>query len=322
MKKLAEIITPQDVETIFETIHAMVALVESDGTLVSWNSAFESCKKTLPSTASLNDLFSQKDKSVLHSKLTNKTPAHWAVEFPPAGADSSAFCNCFFFPAQDGRILFIAEQMEPDSSLQDLVKHLNRRMKTFQTESEFMKKLARNKQVELDAVIAQAKEVSQTDPLTFLFNRRAIIRELQDEVLRAERYNTPLSISLVDVDNFKTVNDTHGHPIGDEVLRQVAHQLREGIRHPDIVGRYGGEEFLILLPSSGINAATEQASRLCRQVRETVVHVKEHAVKITLSIGVAQLRPGKDTWETLLNRADNAMYEAKSNGRDRWVVAE
>ncbi|WKZ36864.1 MAG: GGDEF domain-containing protein [Anaerolineales bacterium] len=314
--------TTQDVETIFETIQAMVALVESDGTLVSWNSAFESWKGRLPSTASLNDLFSEKDKNVLQAKLTNKTAAHWAVQLPPDGAGHAVFYNCFLFPAQDGRTLFIAEQMETDITLQEIIQDLNGQVNIFHAKSESMRKLARSKQVELNAVIAQAKEVSQTDPLTFLLNRRAIIRELQDEVLRAERYNTPLSISLVDVDNFKAVNDTHGHPIGDQVLRQVAHQLREGVRTPDIVGRYGGEEFLILLPSSGITAAAEQASRLCKQAHKKVMHVKEHAVKITLSIGVAQFRPGKDTWETLLNRADHAMYKAKSSGRDRWVVAE
>jgi diguanylate cyclase (GGDEF)-like protein len=195
-------------------------------------------------------------------------------------------------------------------------------MKMFQVESESAKKIARNKQIEVEGIVTQANEVAQVDALTFLPNRRMIVRELQDEVLRAERYNTLLSISVADVDFFKRVNDTYGHIAGDEVLRQVAYQLRDHIRHPDLAGRYGGEEFLILLPNTASTEAAEQAARLCKYVRETNVSVNNHILNVTISIGVAQFRHGLDTWDTLLNRADNAMYEAKGNGRDRWVVAE
>jgi len=321
MKTLAEIIEIKDVETIFDTIHAMVALVESDGTLVSWNSAFDACNKKSPPAVNLNELFTSNDKSMLHGKLTNGLMNNWAVEFPLDGSGSSKYCECIFIPTENKRVLFVAERMESDVALQEMIERLNRRVKLFQIESEFSKKIARNKQIEIDAVLVQAHEVAHVDPLTFLANRRTIIRELQDEVLRAERYHSMLSVSVVDVDNFKAVNDTHGHPFGDEVLRQVAHQLREGVRHPDVVGRYGGEEFLIILPNSDSTAASEQAVRLCKQVREMVVTMKEHEVNVTLSVGIAQFRVGVDTWDTLLNRADNAMYEAKNNGRDRWSIA-
>ena len=321
MIKLAETIATQDVETIFETIHAMVALVESDGTLVSWNSAFDACNKTSPSAVNLNELFSQNDKSLLHGKLTNGMLNHWAVEFPLGSSGTSKYCDCIFIPIENGRVLFIAERMESDIALQEMIEQLKRRVKLFQVESEFTKKIARNKQIEMEAVLVQASEVAHVDPLTFLVNRRTIIRELQDEVLRAERYHSTLSVSVVDVDNFKAVNDTHGHPFGDEVLRQVAYQLRESVRHPDVVGRYGGEEFLIILPNSDSTAASEQAVRLCKRVREMVISAKEHEVNVTLSVGIAQFRVGVDTWDSLLNRADNAMYEAKHNGRDRWSIA-
>jgi diguanylate cyclase (GGDEF)-like protein len=270
----------------------------------------------------LNDLFSPNDKGLLHGKLSNGMVDHWAVEFPLDGMEPSKYCDCIFIPMDNGRVLFIAERMESDIALQEMIELLNKRVKLFQIESEFTKKIARNKQIEMDAVMVQASEVAHVDPLTFLVNRRTIIRELQDEVLRAGRYQSILSISVADVDNFKVVNDTYGHPIGDEVLRQVAHQLRDSVRHPDIVGRYGGEEFLIILPNSDSNAAAEQAARLCRQVRETVVQVKGHEVNITLSIGTAEFRFGVDTWDTLLSRADNAMYEAKNGGRDRWAMAK
>lgn len=115
------------------------------------------------------------------------------------------------------------------------------------------------KEIEIKAILAQAHEIANTDVLTFLPNRRKIIADLQEEVIRSNRYGTPLSISLLDLDYFKRINDTMGHTTGDEALRSVSARLREQIRHPDSIGRYGGEEFLIVLPSSEIKAAVEQA---------------------------------------------------------------
>ena len=140
--------------------------------------------------------------------------------------------------------------------------------------------------------------------------------------MRVKRYVAPFSISVVDVDNFKKVNDVYGHLVGDEVLKHVAYQLQDHIRNPDIVGRYGGEEFLILLPSTDAAEAAEQATRLCKFVRESKVSVNAHLLKVTISIGVAQYLPKVDTLDTLLNRADTAMHDAKSRGRDRWSVAK
>lgn len=322
MKKLAEIISVQDADRLLENIHAMVALVEANGALVAWNAAFEARKKSHAHLDNLKDLFAPQDESIL-GKLKRRGRQRWSVELPPADADAAELYDCLLIPTRDGRRLFVAERAEGSNrALMATIEQLSRRLKMFQHESNHTKKLARNKQIELEAVMAQAQEISQTDPLTFLLNRRTILREVQNEVLRSERYKTPLSISIVDVDNFKTVNDTYGHSVGDEVLRRVANRLREGIRHPDMIGRYGGEEFLILLPSSSLHAAAEQAARLCRQVRETGLHVKEHIIKITLSIGIAQLKIGEETWDALLNRADTAMYEAKKRGRNGWVVAE
>lgn len=321
MKSLAELISTEEIGIIFKNIHAMVALVESNGTLVSWNSAFETCQNTFSPAVKLEELFSLKDKPQILARLNKKILDHSILEFPLNGEEGVSFCDCQFIPVAGGRTLFIAERIELEFALQDMIERLNRRVKLFQIESEFTKKIARNKQIEMEAVMVQASEVAQVDPLTFLLNRRMIIRGLQDEVLRAERYQTKLSISVADVDHFKTVNDTYGHTVGDEVLRQVAYHLRDGIRHPDMAGRYGGEEFLILLPNSDEKAASEQADRLCKQVRETVVNVNSYNIKITISIGVAQFIHGVDTWDSLLNRADNAMYEAKRHGRDGWAIA-
>jgi len=178
------------------------------------------------------------------------------------------------------------------------------------------------KEIEIKAILAQAHEIANTDVLTFLPNRRKIIVDLQEEVIRSNRYGTHLSISLLDIDHFKDINDTYGHTTGDEALRSVASRLRDQIRNPDTIGRYGGEEFLIVLPSSTLKAAGEQAERLCQTIRTMQIDANDHSFTVTISIGVAQYRIGGENWEQFLHRADEALYQAKEKGRDRWVVAE
>jgi diguanylate cyclase (GGDEF)-like protein len=300
----------------------MVALVERDGALVSWNPAFDAYRGSNLLAANLQDCFPEKEKSKIDDKLKANQRDQFTLELGVDEEKKAIFSDCSLMPFADGRILFVAERFDTDTSLQEIVQHLSRQVKMFQVESESAKKIARNKQTEVEAILAQANELSNVDALTFLPNRRMIIRTLQDEVLRVARYAAPFSISVVDVDFFKRVNDTFGHLVGDEVLRHIAYQLRDHIRHPDIVGRYGGEEFLILLPNTEAAEATEQAARLCKSVREAQVPVNGHDLKITISIGVAQYLPGVDTWDTLLNRADSAMYEAKKKGRDCWAMLE
>jgi diguanylate cyclase (GGDEF)-like protein len=127
---------------------------------------------------------------------------------------------------------------------------------------------------------------------------------------------------MLDIDHFKKINDTYGHLVGDEVLRTLASELRDHIRYPDTIGRYGGEEFLIVLPHSTLHAASEQAERLCRLVQSLLINSGEQQLALTVSIGVAQYKIHKEDWEALLRRADAALYRAKNNGRDQWAVSE
>lgn len=212
--------------------------------------------------------------------------------------------------------------MPADDDLHQKYAKLLEDFRQLESELQKAKRSLEIKEIELRAVLAQAHEVSNTDVLTFLPNRRKIIVELQEEVIRSNRYGTPLAISLMDIDHFKTINDTHGHTTGDEVLRHLAARLREHIRHPDTIGRYGGEEFLIVLPNSEADAAAEQASRLCQHIRTMQVPSNGHPISITISVGVAQYRIGQENWEQFLNRADAALYQAKNNGRDQWSVYE
>ncbi|MBL8063624.1 MAG: GGDEF domain-containing protein [Anaerolineales bacterium] len=322
MQNLAEILTKKELESVFDRIQAIVAVVDIEGKLVSWNTAFEKGKSQFPNANNLLDFFNQRERDILKSRLAEGVQDQWMGELPFTENGAAVFYEFSLIPISNNQILFIAERITSDADAEAAVEKLRKQVKLFQVESEFSKKLARNKQIEMEAVLAQAQEVAHVDPLTFLPNRRTIVKDLQNEVLRAERYHSTLSISVLDLDNFKTINDTYGHPMGDEVLRQVAIQLRDSVRHPDVVGRYGGEEFLILLPNSDATAAAEQANRLCRQIRNKVVHAREQDIQVTISIGIAQFRVGEDSWHSLLKRADNAMYAAKNNGRDRWLIAE
>ena len=149
-----------------------------------------------------------------------------------------------------------------------------------------------------------------------------MIGDLQREVIFAERYGTPLAISMLDIDHFKNINDTYGHPVGDEVLRRLAAELRQHIRQPDTIGRYGGEEFLVILPHSTLKAAIEQAERLCRHIRTLLIRCNEEEISLTISIGIAQYKNHQEDWQVFLSRADAALYQAKNNGRDQWAVSE
>jgi diguanylate cyclase (GGDEF)-like protein len=200
------------------------------------------------------------------------------------------------------------------------IQRLTEELQKTRAELEEAKRQLKAKEIELQAVRVQADEVSHTDALTYLPNRRQVINTLQTEVHRAERYGTPLSISMIDIDHFKAINDTFGHTVGDQVLLQLATLLRESIREPDMVGRYGGEEFLVILPNTRLNDAAEQAARLCRLVRtaEFDVGTKTH---LTISIGAAEYRIGEEAWQKFLSRADMALYEAKNKGRDQWAIS-
>lgn len=321
MYSLADL-SKHELETLFDHIQAAIALVDRNGELISWNSSFDAGKQQFSHSNNLQDLFMSKDREAVHARLLEGAKEHWAGEFPISASDATVLCDFWLLPTANEHLIFIAERIESEADAQDVVEKLRKQVKLFQVESEVSKKIARNKQIEMEAVLAQADEVAHVDPLTFLPNRRTIVKDLQNEVLRAERYHSTFSISVLDLDNFKSINDTYGHPVGDEVLRQVALQLRDSVRHPDVVGRYGGEEFIILLPNSDQNAAAEQAARLCRQIRDKTIHAKEFDIHVSLSIGIAQFKLGEDSWHSLLKRADNAMFRAKNNGRDRWVVAE
>jgi diguanylate cyclase (GGDEF)-like protein len=159
----------------------------------------------------------------------------------------------------------------------------------------------------------ELERLSTTDGLTGLSNRRQLSQRLNAEATRVRRNKHPFSILMADVDHFKSYNDAHGHPAGDEVLKRVAQILRESIREVDCAARYGGEEFCVLLPETPADTAVQAAER----IRSRVAGEKFPGRSITLSIGIAEYPKNGEAVETALAAADAALYQAKRAGRDR-----
>jgi len=169
--------------------------------------------------------------------------------------------------------------------------------------------------------LAEVWTMATVDQLTGVLNRQAVLTELEKEIDRARRYAHQLSVVMVDLDHFKRLNDSHGHAAGDTLLRQVADVLRTNLRGVDVVGRYGGEEFLIVLPETDVDAAASLAEKLRRLVaRSTVVLDDGIVATATLSAGVAGGFGSHLDLEALVRDADNAMYSAKALGRDQVYV--
>lgn len=177
-----------------------------------------------------------------------------------------------------------------------------------------------NKSVQLKEAYRRIEELAELDELTGAFNRRCIMRMLDDEVARAQRSNTPCSVALIDLDWFKRINDSHGHPIGDEVLRTFAITVFANIRNIDRFGRYGGEEFLLVMPETASAAAANILDRLRLIVAELDWSAFSSGMAVTISAGVAEMNPG-ETPDALLARADEALYAAKEAGRNRVARA-
>jgi diguanylate cyclase (GGDEF)-like protein len=156
------------------------------------------------------------------------------------------------------------------------------------------------------------------DPLTGLFNRRAFFVQAQRELARSERSHSSLAVLLLDLDRFKRINDHHGHPTGDHALRHLAALLKEETRDADLLGRYGGEEFLIVADETDLAGANALAERIRKRVAAEPAPTENGPLPLTVSIGVAPRHPGEDLDE-LVARADAALMQAKENGRNRTI---
>jgi diguanylate cyclase len=183
-----------------------------------------------------------------------------------------------------------------------------------------LRKKIYKRSAELSEANKRIEQLAELDELTGSFNRRCIMRMLDDEIARVKRLKTPFSIALIDLDWFKRINDAYGHPTGDEVLRTFAITVFANIRSIDSFGRYGGEEFLLLLPETPDGEAALILDRLRAIVADLDWSAFSQGMRVTISAGVATLKPNESP-DAFLARADNALYTAKARGRNRIASA-
>jgi diguanylate cyclase (GGDEF)-like protein len=169
----------------------------------------------------------------------------------------------------------------------------------------------------LEAAKKQAEELAYKDELTGLNNRRAFF-DLGGHIFKqAIRFKHPLSIIMMDLDHFKNINDSYGHSVGDDILQAIAKVLKNTVREIDIVARMGGEEFAFILPETENNEAANLAERLRLEIEKTSILFKQKKIKITASFGICSCPAAEETLETMLTKADNALYIAKKKGRNQ-----
>jgi diguanylate cyclase (GGDEF)-like protein len=183
-----------------------------------------------------------------------------------------------------------------------------------------LRKTLYRRSVELKAAYRRIEELAEVDELTGAFNRRCIMRMLEEEISRAHRLNAPCAIALIDLDWFKRINDAYGHPTGDEVLRTFAITVFANVRAIDRFGRYGGEEFLLVLPDTTQQSAVGMLDRLRAIIAELEWSAFSAGMSVTMSAGVTVLRANENS-DNVLARADSALYAAKAQGRNRINTA-
>jgi len=181
---------------------------------------------------------------------------------------------------------------------------------------EHLKKLL-DKQAQLTKKL---ENLANTDPLTGVWNRRYFLNLCEREINRAYRYNRFFSLLILDLDHFKQINDIYGHAVGDEVLIAITIIVQSSIRKIDLLGRFGGEEFVVLLPETTLNVAVDMAEIIRNNLEKKVILAEEIEVRVTVSIGVSTYQLEDQNIDVVLQRADQALYQAKNQGRNRVIA--
>jgi len=204
----------------------------------------------------------------------------------------------------EGFVMDITGLKQAEDALKDLNEQLNLRI------------------LQVENLQAEMHEQALHDPLTGLHNRRYLDETLAREITRAGRENDPISIIMIDIDHFKTINDTYGHSVGDKFLVEIANLMKNHARGSDIVCRFGGEEFLLVLPGTDINSAVKRAEEIRIRCAELILQHAGKDLNLTMSFGVASYPEHGQAADELIIKADNAMYRSKQAGRNRvtaWV---
>jgi diguanylate cyclase (GGDEF)-like protein/PAS domain S-box-containing protein len=275
-------------------------------------------------------------------QLCSRHPADLSPPVQPCGTNSMALANQRIATAMENGsqhfewahkradtgevfsadVLLTAMELEGKQVIQAVVRDITERKRAEEERERLLSELQGEVQTrvrlaeELREKNRMLERMATTDSLTGLANRRALMARMADEVARCRRYGAPLAVAMIDLDDFKRVNDSYGHAVGDRVLSTVGQLIEGGIRSLDLVARFGGEEFTVLLPHLHLS----QAAAAMDRVRQTVA-AHPVAPQVTMSIGVAASPPGPADLDTLLSLADHALYAAKRAGRNRVELA-
>ncbi len=310
---------------VVEQTSALIALLDVDGNVLGANPRLRQILATHPEMGTIFALLEPHSRRRFQSLLMTVRPGNHSEpvmlnmsETPTAVPQS--YRTIVALTASE-EYIFFAELIAPldQNAAEEYIQITSQLATTTRNLQKTSHELAR-KQQELEAALSHSEYLARTDDLTGVLNRRSMMLLLGQERDRARRYESPLSILMMDIDYFKHVNDDYGHMMGDHVLRECAAMLRRSVRASDHLGRYGGEEFLAILPMTPAEAAVELAQRLNHEVAHMRFFASETInFRVTISIGVAQIRD-HETPDHVLIRADTALYQAKARGRNCVVL--
>ena len=311
---------------LLEHTHSLIALLDASGQLLEWNHSLACWIERVPGTTTLFQLLEAQSHprclELLTQALAEQTAGPTILHFTngPTGLPSSYHCR--FIAALADHLIMLAEPIEAlDQASAEQYRQLTSDLMIKTRHLQKTRYELERKQHLLEDALARLEQIAHVDELTQLLNRRSIMQRLSEEVERSKRYHSSVALLLLDIDHFKQINDRYGHQVGDQVLQLCASLLQRSIRGTDYLGRYGGEEFLCILPMTGATSAVELAERLCRQIAGTSLTIPGTITfTVTISIGVAELDPQHDTTELLITHADNALYQAKASGRNRCAL--
>lgn len=238
--------------------------------------------------------------------------------------DGLEVCNILKAADPDVPIIFLTASHDPEHLLKAfeqgavdyVTKPFNKPELAARVKNHLMFRYAFN---ELKTALVEMERLAKTDGLTGLLNRRSLFEIASQEFARAQRYNRSLSVLMLDIDHFKRINDTYGHHLGDLVIQSVASILKETLRETDSVGRYGGEEFVVILPETALEQAFEVAERIRFKVSAQSFSNDLKDLKVTVSLGVATLKSEINTVDEMMKQADHFLYQVKLNGRNAWA---
>lgn len=292
--------------TIFDSIRDPFSIIDQDYKIIKANSAYAAMRnKPLP------ELIGKRCYEVLqkrHSVCENCVVGRTFKSATPCTKDK-------ILTLPDGLKLWVGIYTYPIFDGEGTVSHV----------IEYTRDITdwKKSEEEKERLINKLEHLSKTDSLTGLLNRRALLEKLEYEIERAKRYSSAMSLILCDVDYFKEVNDIYGHNVGDAALKALSSVFRKVLRGMDVAGRYGGDEFMVILPETTIEGAKNLAKRIHSAVKSTYIQLSDSkSGKISLSLGVTCFKAGIENSDTLIKRADDALYSAKRVGGNRiYVIA-